>query len=122
LKAYEDRTRNRARIELRLHNSDEVVAKLAEWIENLDETEPDHEHHLLEALWVHQHHNRVNRQLLERVLTSPNAHARAAATRVVCYWRDQLDDPLSLLAKSAVDEHPRVRLEAVRACSFFKDD
>jgi hypothetical protein len=56
------------------------------------------------------------------VLTSSNAHARAAATRVVCYWRDQLDDALALLARSAVDEHPRVRLEAIRACSFFKDD
>jgi hypothetical protein len=120
LKAYEDRTRYRVRTELRLHNSDDVVAELARWVDQLDETDPQHEHHLLEALWVHQHHNRVNRKLLERVLESSSPHARAAATRVVCYWRDQLEDPFALLAARAVDQHPRVRLEAIRACSFFK--
>jgi glucose/arabinose dehydrogenase/lysophospholipase L1-like esterase len=122
LKAYEDSTRYRVRRELRLHNSDDVAAEMDRWVSQLDETNPEHEHHLLEALWVHQHHNRVNRGLLEQVLKSRDARARAAATRVVCYWRDQLQDPLALLAKSAVDDHPRVRLEAVRACSFFKAD
>ncbi len=119
LKAPEDRTRYRVRRELRRHPSDEVVAELGKWVENLDQTDPNYEHHLLEALWVHQHHNRVNRTLLARVLESPEPRARAAATRVVCYWRDQLDDPLQLLADRATDVHPRVRLEAIRACSFF---
>ena len=45
--------------------------------------------------------------------------ARAAATRVLCYWRDRVDEPLELLRKQVNDEHPRVRLEAVRALSFF---
>ncbi|HYV27681.1 MAG TPA: HEAT repeat domain-containing protein, partial [Candidatus Eisenbacteria bacterium] len=51
---------------------------------------------------------------------SPDYHARAAATRVLCYWRDRVTDPLALLKAQVNDEHPRVRLEAVRACSFFK--
>jgi HEAT repeat protein len=29
-------------------------------------------------------------------------------------------DPLALLQVQATDEHPRVRIEAIRACSFFK--
>ena len=48
------------------------------------------------------------------------ADARAAATRVLCYWRDRVKDPLALLKVQAADEHPRVRLEAIRACSFFQ--
>jgi glucose/arabinose dehydrogenase len=119
LKTYEDRTRYRVRTELSTHNSDDVVAAVSKWIQQLDPADPNHEHYLLEALWVHQQHNRVNRELLERLLESPEPRARAAATRVVCYWRDQLEDPLTLLAARSIDPHPRVRLEAIRACSFF---
>ena len=54
------------------------------------------------------------------MLRSPDYHARDAATRVLCYWRDRVSDPLALLKAQANDESPRVRLEAVRACSFFK--
>ena len=56
--------------------------------------DPRYEHHLLEALWVYQHHNQVNRPLLERVLASTDFHARAAAARVLCYWRDRVSDAL----------------------------
>ena len=119
LASYEDRTRYRVRRELRKHPSDDVVAAVQAWIRQLDTQDSAFVHHQLEALWVHQHHNRVNRALLEQVLTSSDPRARAAATRVVCYWREQLDNPLKLLAKSASDVHPRVRLEAIRACSFF---
>ena len=38
---------------------------------------------------------------------------------MLCYWRDRVSDALALLKKLAADEHPRVRLEAVRAASFF---
>src|SRR5262249_49772791 len=61
----------------------------------------------------------VNESLLKRMLRSSDYHARAAATRVLCYWRDRVKDPLALLKAQATDEHPRVRLEAIRACSFF---
>ena len=46
--------------------------------------------------------------------------ARAAATRVLCYWRDRVNTPLTLLKALAADPHPAVRLEAVRAASFFR--
>ena len=50
---------------------------------------------------------------------SPEPLARAAATRVLCYWRDRVPDTLELLKALVGDPHPAVRLEAVRAASFF---
>jgi putative heme-binding domain-containing protein len=121
LKEPEGRVRYRAKIELSGQDSKEVVAATDAWVAKLDKTDPNYEHNRLEALWVHQHHNVVNRDLLQRVLRSPDYHARAAATRVLCYQRDQVPDALDLLQAQAEDEHPRVRLEAVRACSFFRE-
>ena len=69
---------------------------------------------------MHQWHNVVDEVFLQRMLRSPDYHARAAATRVLCYWRDRVKDPLTLLEVQVKDESPRVRLEAIRACSFFK--
>src|SRR3990172_7586652 len=75
---------------------------------------------MMEALWVHQWHNRVNEALLKRMLRSSEPWARAAATRVLCYWRDRVQNPLALLKVQVEDPHPAVRLEAVRAASFFQ--
>src|SRR5205814_2717418 len=97
----------------------EVLAALDGWLAGLDRSDADHEHHVLEALWVRQHHNAVDVALLKRLLESPDFRARAAATRVLCYWRDRVPDALGLLKKLAADPYPRVRLEAVRAASFF---
>ncbi len=119
LKEPEDRVRYRTRIELGGRDSDQVMAALDQWLSSLDKQDPSYEHHRLEGLWLQQAHNRVNRTLLEQVLASPDFHARAAATRVLCYARDQIADALVMLKKLANDEHPRVRLEAIRAASFF---
>jgi glucose/arabinose dehydrogenase len=120
LKEPENDVRTRAKIELGKHDSAKVVAALKKWTAKLDPNEKDYEHHMMEALWVHQWHNVVDQALLKRMLRSPDHRARAAATRVLCYWRDRVRDPLALLEAQAKDDHPRVRLEAVRACSFFK--
>ena len=98
-----------------------MVAELKKFADNLNDSKDD-ARHLLEALWVAQQHNHIDTRLLKRVLTSNDPRARAAATRVVCYWRDQLDNPLELLAQRAEDENLRVQLEVIRACSFFTDD
>jgi hypothetical protein len=75
---------------------------------------------MTEALWLHQWHNRVDPTLLKRMLRSKEPWARAAATRVLCYWRDRIPDAAALLKVQATDDHPGVRLEAVRAASFFQ--
>jgi putative heme-binding domain-containing protein len=119
LKEPEDRVRYRVRIELGGRDSAEVGAAVKKWVAALETSDPNHEHDLLEALWVNQSHNIVDVDLLKRMLGSPEFRARAAATRVLCYWRDRVPDALGLLRKLAADPHPRVRLEAVRAASLF---
>ncbi len=119
LKEPEDRVRYRARIELGNRKSEEVSAAAKKWVAKLDKKSPGYEHQVLEALWLHQNLNVVDVDLLRSVLSSPDFRARAAATRVLCYWRERVPEALSLLKKLAEDPHPRVRLEAVRAASFF---
>lgn len=122
LQAYEDRTRYRVRGELRNRPTQEVMAALQRWTAELDEKGSNYWHHLLEALWVKQHHDIVDEALLTKLLRCPDYRARAAATRVLCYWRDRVENVFKLLAAQVNDEHPRVRLEAVRACSFFEGE
>jgi HEAT repeat protein len=123
LKEPEDRVRYRAKIELSARDTKEVLAALRVWMDGLDKQVPKdarYEHHMLEALWVQQWHNRVDETLLKRMLRSSDPWARAAATRVLCYWRDRVADPLALLKVQVNDAHAAVRLEAVRAASFFQ--
>ena len=120
LKEPEDRVRYRTKIELSGRDPKEVLTALQGWIDKLDPKDPNYEHHMMEALWVQQWFNRVDDKLLRRMLRSSEPWARAASTRVLCYWRDRIQDPLALLKVQANDEHPAVRLEAVRAASFFQ--
>ncbi len=76
---------------------------------------------LLEALWLYQSHNVVNPNLLDKLLGAQDFRVRAAATRIVGDWNLRLDDPLNRLRRSISDDHPRVRLEAIRACSFIDE-
>jgi putative heme-binding domain-containing protein len=119
LKEPEDRVRYRTKIELGARPTDRVLEAVNRWVNALDKNDPNYEHHVLEALWVHQHHDVVNVPLLQKVLHSPDYRARAAATKVLCYWRDRIPTALDLLKTLAADPYPRVRLEAVRAASFF---
>ena len=118
LKAYEDRTRYRTRLALRERPTGEVVPAVRAWIARLDSGDTSFEHHLLEALWVFQHHDVVEPDLLARLLQAKEFRARAAAVRVLQHWFERVDGGLDLLAAAAVDPAPRVRLEAVRALSF----
>ena len=64
--------RYRARIELGARDTDKVMGALKKWMAKLDKKDPNYEHNLLEALWLHQSHNVVNRGLLAQVLASPD--------------------------------------------------
>jgi glucose/arabinose dehydrogenase/azurin len=120
LKEPENRVRYRAKIELSARDTKQVLSALESWIAGLDAKDAGYEHHMMEALWVQQWHNRVDEKLLTRMLKSSDPWARASATRVLCYWRDRVNNPLALLKTLAGDAHPAVRLEAVRAASFFQ--
>jgi glucose/arabinose dehydrogenase len=115
----EERTHYRVRTELWNRPTAEVIGETAKWLAGLPKSDPLYEHHKLEALWLHQAHDTINEPLLKEVLRSSDFRARAAATRVLGYWRDRVAKPLDLLQIQVSDEHPRVRLEAIRALSFF---
>ena len=119
LKEPEDRVRYRVKTELGARDTDQVIAALKHWVTGLDKNDAGFEHHLLEALWVCQFHDVVNIELLDRLLAAHEYRARAASTRVLCYWRNRVPGALERLKTLAADPYPRVRLEAVRAASFF---
>ena len=93
LKETEDRVRYRAKVELSSRPTRDVLAAVKAWVAKLDKADAEHEHDLTEALWVHQYHDVVDLELLDRVLASPDFRARAAATRVLCAWRDRVPRP-----------------------------
>ncbi|MGO8701635.1 MAG: HEAT repeat domain-containing protein [Limisphaerales bacterium] len=120
LKEPENRTRELAKIELAKRDTSSVLHAVDEWTKTLDPKDPVYEHNLMEALWVYQWQNVVNKDLLLRMLHSPQPEARAAAGRVLCYWRDRVPDAIGLFKMLADDSNPRVRLEGVRGASFFR--
>ncbi len=114
LKAPEDWTRHFAKRVLK-ERGPSVIPALAAWLKGLDPNDPEVEHHKLEALWAYESLDVVEPDLLTAVLNSPDPRARAAAVRVIQHWLGRIDDPFGRLAARVIDEHPRVRLEAVRA-------
>ncbi|MFH5802765.1 PVC-type heme-binding CxxCH protein [Alienimonas sp. DA493] len=119
LDAPEYRTRYRARRQLAARETAEVLPAVDEWLQGLDESDPNYVRSRLEGLWQYQTHNTLNEPLLKELLTADDHRARAAAVRVLSFWLDRVEEPLALLEERIADEHPRVRLEAVRALSFL---
>ncbi len=121
LDRFDDTVRELARRELRVRPAEEIEAGVDTLLANTHGNDEAAEHRRLEALWVLQSHDLVRTDVLSLVLESHDARARAAATRVLCYWRERINGSTPMLAKMALDENPRVRLEAVRAASFYRD-
>lgn len=93
----------------------EILPELAAWTKaQTAETA------LLQSLWMHQSLDSVDADLLKRLLEARDGRVRAAAVRVMKFWRARFPDSASYLEKAIVDEHPRVRLEALRALSEIK--
>src|ERR1041384_1344050 len=85
LKEPENNVRTRAKIELGARDTKQVISAVQKWAGQFDPKKPSDQHHLMEALWVHQWHNVINESLLRQMLQSPEARARAAAVHVLCY-------------------------------------
>ncbi|MBT5322752.1 MAG: hypothetical protein HOL43_10325, partial [Verrucomicrobiales bacterium] len=113
LAAPHRRTRQLAKLRLMDLPKVEAIAATQKWVDALKPTDPALEAKLFEAIGVFESHEVVNRPLLERLLAAKDYRARAYATRVVGRWHDRLKNSLTLLRRSATDEHSRVRLEAI---------
>jgi len=120
LSSGESNVRYRARLALSGKDTDKVLQAAQKLADTLDIKNPDHALTLTELLWLHQQHNRINRQLLLKVLGSPVAEARSAATKVIGQWGEEhLDDGAKLLQKLAADADAKVRAEALVAAPEF---
>jgi putative heme-binding domain-containing protein len=120
LKTYERRTRYAARRELWDRPTSEVLAAINEWVARLDKNDPEYDRLLAEALWVQQGHRSVSPKLLESVVMAKRPEARAAAIRVLSDEWQRVPNGMAILKHAVTDDHPRVRLEAVRALSFVE--
>ncbi len=119
LASAEDDVRYRARLELTGRDHAEATAKAATMADSLDAAKPENAQTLLEMLWVHSTLGIVNEPLLRKVLTSPDANVRAAATRVIRELHDKINGVGTLLVTLAADQDPRVRAEAVVAATYM---
>ncbi len=115
LKAPEDWTRHNAKRVLKERGLEAVSPELNKWLAKQQD-----EHDLLEGFWVFQALDCCDSVLLTKLLQAKDFRVRAAATRVLGLWPSIAT--ASMLSKLVVDEHPRVRLEAVRALSNVKTE
>jgi putative heme-binding domain-containing protein len=117
MKDPEDWTRHFARRALLELGRDQVLPALAAFAAAASDDGA-----ALEALWTYQALDVVEAALLKRVLNAGTADARVAAVRVLSAWKTRIPDALALLEARIADEHPRVRLETVRALAGMKDE
>ncbi len=99
-----------------------MLEQLKTWIANLDSSDRDYERYVLEGLWVSWGMNQVSPEVLEKCLTATSHEVRAAAVKVLRFCGHQLPNQVELLKRAAKDEHGRVRLEALTAATWLKDE
>lgn len=121
LKAKEEWVRLHAKRMLKEKNPAAVAQAIDTWVQGLDKKSPEYNHHMLEALWASQSIRYVNESLLQFALSNPDHRMRAAGIRVAVEWRKRLKsiNPYQVFADRVQDDHPRVRIESVRALSLY---
>lgn len=120
LKVYEDRTRYRAKTQLRQMDATTVLPALEKWLPTLDKEDTLFDQHRLEGLWVYQQFHTPNQKLLEELLNSPDEYIRTAATRVLFYWKEHINNTEEKLIHLSRDPSMKVRLQAIISLSHFK--
>ncbi|MEM7343986.1 MAG: PVC-type heme-binding CxxCH protein, partial [Chloroflexota bacterium] len=118
LNAPENWVRLHAKLELQRRQHDQVASALDNWLEQLDQQAENDDHQRLEAMWLLQCLNRTDETLLASLLQSADHRVRAAAMRVVGLRQGDLGRAMQYMTAGIRDDHPRVRLEAVRALAY----
>ncbi|MEL6110686.1 MAG: PVC-type heme-binding CxxCH protein, partial [Planctomycetota bacterium] len=115
MKLPELNSRKRSHRELRGRERREVLHAALRFAEQ----NSDDERLILEALWATWGQQTPSVRLLKQCLEANDHRVRSAAVRVVRHCLHLVDHPEAYLMKAAVDEHPRVRLEALSAASWM---
>lgn len=113
----EEWTRIQARQTLKNKPLDQVVPALEAWTAESTLQGAERERQTLEALWTWQTLDIVKPELLLEGLAAKDYHARSAAVRIMTHWLSRLEPAQEWYERAkalAVDENPRVRLEAIR--------
>ncbi|WP_227254622.1 PVC-type heme-binding CxxCH protein [Frigoriglobus tundricola] len=113
LKAPEQWTRQQAKRVLKERGAEKVMPELGRWLGQLDQKHADFERHVLEATWV--------AEVLgpgigagDRLTAAKDPQVRAAALRICARSILSIAGASTQVARSVLDENPRVRLEAIR--------
>ncbi|MDA1276662.1 MAG: DUF1080 domain-containing protein [Verrucomicrobia bacterium] len=119
LRSPERLTRHHAKTLLFDKPTPAVMAALDAWVAALAPDDPKLEQLLVHAIGICEGHETLRTEWLNRLLRANDFRARAYGTRVIGNWGTRLADPLALLRRQIQDPHPRVRLEAIVACSYL---
>ncbi|MCA9193713.1 MAG: HEAT repeat domain-containing protein [Planctomycetales bacterium] len=115
LETYETRVRYRARRELRSRPESEVLSAVSNWVQG--DASPNK---LCEALWLQESFRKLDPELVNRILSSDDFHARSAAVHCVANEYLRYPQALQVFESAVKDPSPRVRLEAIRGLSFLQ--
>lgn len=119
LERKEYRVRYWAKSEILEHSSEDVATALEKWLAGLDKTSDRYRHRQTEAMWLTRAIDKVNKPLLEELLSCEVHYARAAAVRQLRYWFPHFENTQELLMKASQDENGLVRMEAAVAASYI---
>ncbi|HKS37374.1 MAG TPA: HEAT repeat domain-containing protein, partial [Verrucomicrobiae bacterium] len=88
----------------------EITAALSEWV-----GKKKSDRAILEGLWLCDSLNVAVPNRLTELVASKDGSIRVAAARILSHWHPLMPNALELFQRLVADEHPRVRLEALRA-------
>ena len=111
-------TRLKAKQVLAVRDSKEVLPALHSWVIRKGE---DQEQRLLQAVLLLAWMDSPDEPMIRKLLQVTDHRARAYATRIAGRWGMRLDKVFELLEIAALDNHPRVRMEAVLAAGQIPD-
>jgi azurin len=115
----QDLVREHARLQLRAAGG-EVVPAVDAWVAGLEQAGAVDEQALLEATWVLLSKGQARPRWVQRLLDSTEPRMRAAAVQTLRFEGGSPSEVRTLLAKAALDPHPRVRMAVVNAVSRLR--
>jgi putative membrane-bound dehydrogenase-like protein len=122
LKSPERWTRYQSKRLLYDKPSEAVIDAADRWLE-ANVSELKHNGQLLvELTGVYQAHETSRASVVDGLLASTDFRVRAYGARVAGEWAHQLKQSPKWLRKAVHDDHPRVRLEGVVACSILEPE